>query len=373
MELTWTTEKSEKELAALVSRLNFRREMFLVTLLLSAIFGVHCGVEWFRSMLYAASGSSFTFFTLFLCCVMTPCVAPFLGLKINEIFVLRVCRKRKTNRVEYRLTDDTLAFTVGETEFSLPWNKVATHYRLEDDVLFLKYHGSFLSNPFGKKPPFEAQCIPEWKGRGVGREELVAALEKAGLKKEKVGFKKASGKLETLISGIMVVVVVVFLFLCLVLWKKEMSVSWQDFRWRLSDVELRRTFFQIVEEDARESENPYFNYWENHGNFVQRFATRLTTPFGFEKYECIYQDDDKSPGRKVGIAVTVGDWVLLRDVLCGQSWRVERAKWEKQKSIKVFPYSARAEWLEKVRPLVPELRKAEQDRLLKGNESITTR
>lgn len=220
--------------------------------------------------------------------------------------------------------------------------------------MFLAWRGSFFSNPFGKNQPFAARCIPDWKSSGADREELVAALEKAGLK-------KSHEKLAVWFSGI---VLIVMLVVCLSsVWWKSMSVSWQNFRWRLSDVELSRTFFRIVGEDAKEFENPYSNYWENHGNFVQRFAARLTTPFNFEKYEYVYRDDDKSPNRKVGIAATVGDWVLLLDVLNGQSLRVEQAKWGKQKSIKVYPYSARAEWLEKVRPLVPELRKAAQDRI----------
>lgn len=355
MELTWITEKSEKELAALFSCLNFRREVFYGLLLLLVMFVIYCGGEWFRSMLLAASGSLFTVFTVFMCSFMIPCVAVLFGFKIDEIFVRRACRKRKTNRVEYRLTDSSLAFKVGETEFSSPWNKVATHYRLEDDVLFLAYR-SFFSNPLGKNPPFEARCIPDWKGSGVKQEELVAALEKAGLK-------KSYEKLAIWVSLCFCCIVTV-VFLSLVWWK-FMSESWQNFRWRLSDVELSRTFFQIVGQGEKESENPYFNYWEKHGNFVQRLAVKLTTPFKFEKLEYTFQDNEGGKGRKVGIAATIGDWVLLLDMPSGYEWRVERAKWRSEKAMKIYPSSARAEWLEKVHPLVPELRKAEQDRLTK--------
>ena len=290
-----------------------------------------------------------------MCSALIPCVATLLGFKINEIFVRRACRRRTTNRVEYRLTNDALAFTVGEAEFSLPWNKAATHYRIEDDVLFLSRH-SPLSNPLGQNPPFEARCIPDWSGHGAEREELVAALQKAGLKK--------SHEKSAMWVSLCFCCFVVAVSLSGVWWKR-MSESWQNFRLRLSEVELRRTFFQIVGEGVNESENPYLNYWEKQGNFVQRFVLKLTSPFNFEKYEYIFQDGGKNKGRQVGIAATAGDRVLLLDVSSGQGWCVERVRFDKQKSIKVYPSSARAEWLEKVRPLVPDLRKAEQDRLAK--------
>ena len=38
--------------------------------------------------------------------------------------------------------------------------------------------------------PFEAQCIPDWRGHGVEKKELVAALKKAGLKKVMNGWLK---------------------------------------------------------------------------------------------------------------------------------------------------------------------------------------
>ena len=71
------------------------------------------------------------------------------------------------------MTDDALAFKAGETVFSSPWSQRAKKFRVDKRAIYL----------YGKNLPFEAQCIPDWRGHGVDKKELVATLKKAGLKK----------------------------------------------------------------------------------------------------------------------------------------------------------------------------------------------
>ena len=169
MELTWTTEKSEKETVKLfLRRRGFLNVLRVGVAVLAVFWTVACS---------------------FCAIALVDDIGSIIGITVAGVLVLCLCfwafdkwltngprhayRQRKTHKVEYRLTDDVLAFTIGETSFSSPWNNVAKKFKLYSDALIL----------FGKDLPFEAQCIPDWRGHGVGRNELVAALSKAGLKK----------------------------------------------------------------------------------------------------------------------------------------------------------------------------------------------
>ncbi len=158
MELTWTTEKNEKETIKLfMRRRGFLRELHSVMVI---------GALWGGGLLVASSGA-FGLVLLIFC----------LGyIALDWILIYaprRFYRRRETNKVEYWLTDDALAFAVGETQFSSPWNRVAKKFRVDKKAIYL----------YGKNVPFEAQCIPDWQGHGVEKKELVVALKKAGLTK----------------------------------------------------------------------------------------------------------------------------------------------------------------------------------------------
>ena len=275
----------------------------------------------------------------------------------------RAYSRRKAQLIEYHITDDVFAFTSGVVKFSSPLNKIASHYRLADDVLFL-YDACLRFNLFCSKQPFEAQCIPDWKFHGVERAELAAVLEKAGLKKslhERLGVRKTVMWLLCMLVPLVLMSVVV----C----NKSISRSKNVFQQHLGGVELNRVFFQIGDEGAKESDNPYFDYWEKYGNFVQRFVARRMLPLNFEKYEYFFKDGGNSGGRKIGIAGTVGDRVCYARMPSGEVVLYNREQWERYKSQQkpegYYPPSACAEWLEKIRLLVPELRKSAQDRLAK--------
>ena len=139
--------------------------------------------------------------------------------------VRRAYRQRKTNQVEYRLTNDKLAFTVGETTFSSPWNKVAKKFRIDRKAIYL----------YGKDLPFEAQCIPEWRGHGVERKELVAMLKKAGLKKMISGWLKS-------LMGLAVTFVLITCYFYIG------GIEWGD--WTIPDeAELRLELRDVPDED----------------------------------------------------------------------------------------------------------------------------
>ena len=168
MELVYETEMNEKGTAKLfLRRRGFLKELreFFATL----------SVLWPIGAIYYLfiNGGGIAEFSIAILGTLIFLFGFFIVNRVVVQKVRRAYRQRKTNQVEYRLTNDKLAFTVGETTFSSPWNKVAKKFRIDRKAIYL----------YGKDLPFEAQCIPEWRGHGVERKELVALLKKAGLKK----------------------------------------------------------------------------------------------------------------------------------------------------------------------------------------------
>ena len=172
MELNCTAEKSETETIRLfLRRRGFLRDLRQCVAIMSVLCLAVSIFYWFGSagsscglcqgVVYALLGTA-----VFLLCF-------FLVDRFLVQAPRRAYRQRVSHKIEYRLTDDALAFTVGETQFSSPWNKVAKKFRIDKKALYL----------YGKNLPFEAKCIPDWRGHGVEKKELVAALKKAGLKK----------------------------------------------------------------------------------------------------------------------------------------------------------------------------------------------
>ena len=172
MKLAYETEMSEKETSRLLIRCSrFLKELREISATMSVLWTV--GALSYFFIICEGDGIR-----------LAECLISILGTLVFLIcfFIIdqflvqrarRIYRQRKTHRVEYRLTDENLVFTAGETTFSSPWNKLAKKFRIDRNVLYL----------YGKDLPFEAQCIPDWQGRGVGKKELVAVLKKAGLKK----------------------------------------------------------------------------------------------------------------------------------------------------------------------------------------------
>jgi len=228
MELTYTTEKSEKETVRLFLRQwGFLRDLRLWSAILS--------VGWLVG-------------TIFYCFVLldpfySPCKCAVSALLGSGIFLVcfflldrmlvqaprRAYRQRKTHKIEYRLTDDGLAFTIGETQFSSPWNNVAKKFRVDKKALYL----------YGRNLPFEVQCIPDWQGHGVERKEFVAALKKAGLKKA------MSGRLKFLIWLVASPVVLAAL---LTIYFYIGGIEWGD--WTIpNEAELRLELRDIPDEE----------------------------------------------------------------------------------------------------------------------------
>jgi len=180
MELVYETEMNEKGAAKLFLRrrgfLKGLREFFAT---LSVLWPV--GAIYYLLIMRDGGRINITEFLISILGTLFFLFCFFIVDRVVVQKVRRAYRQRKTNQVEYRLTNDKLAFTVGETTFSSPWNKVAKKFRIDRKAIYL----------YGKDLPFEAQCIPEWRGHGVERKELVAMLKKAGLKKMISGWLKS--------------------------------------------------------------------------------------------------------------------------------------------------------------------------------------
>lgn len=168
MELVYETEMNEKGTAKLFLR---RREEHLRAFF--APLSVLCGAIYYLFISGYTDGGGIAEFSSAILGTLIFLFGFFIVDRVVVQKVRRAYRQRKTNQVEYRLTDDKLAFTVGETTFSSPWNKVAKKFSIDRKAIYL----------YGKDLPFEAQCIPDWRGHGVEQKELVAILKKAGLKK----------------------------------------------------------------------------------------------------------------------------------------------------------------------------------------------
>ena len=172
MELVYTTEKSAKEMAKLHLARGGEDHHYgfwywvassLFILLLACSMGAWAGfaVDYCIDTGYILSGLLLIYSLSFL---------PSLG---SLIRFMKAYRRRKNNRIEYRLTDTEFAFVSGERRYSAPWSKVAKKFKVGKNAIYL--YG-------GKDMPFEAKFIPDWRGRGAERKEIVAMLKKAGLK-----------------------------------------------------------------------------------------------------------------------------------------------------------------------------------------------
>ena len=179
MELVYETEMNEKGTAKLfLRRRGFLEELREFFAPLSVLWPI--GAIYYLFISGYTDGGGIAEFSIAILGTLIFLFGFFIVDRVVVQKVRRAYRQRKTNQVEYRLTDDKLAFTVGETTFSSPWNKVAKKFSIDRKAIYL----------YGKDLPFEAQCIPEWRGHGVERKELVAILKKAGLKKMSDGWLK---------------------------------------------------------------------------------------------------------------------------------------------------------------------------------------
>ena len=213
MELTYTTEKSEKE----TIKLFLRRHEFLLELHSVMVIGALFGG------LLAVSSGSFGVVPLVFC----------LGYIVLDWFLIyvprRFYRRRVTNRVEYHLTDDAVAFTVGDTHFSSTWKRAAKKFRIDKKAIYL----------YGKNLPFETQCIPDWQGHGVEKKELIAMLKNAGLKKT------MSGRLKFLIG---IVATPVVLATLLTIYFYIGGIEWGD--WTIpNEASLRLELHDVPDEE----------------------------------------------------------------------------------------------------------------------------
>ena len=177
MELTYTTEKSEKETIKLFLRRRGSLKGWLLMELreMAATMAVlwPVGVILYWTVLCDHPYNYCFGIVIAFLGAAAFCLCFFILERIVTRVPRRAYRQRTSHKVEYRLTDDALAFSFGESSFSSPWNKVTKKFRIDKNALYL----------YGKNLPFEAQCIPDWRGHGVGRKELVVALKKAGLKR----------------------------------------------------------------------------------------------------------------------------------------------------------------------------------------------
>ena len=194
MKLSWTTEKREKETIRLfLQRNKFLEKLYDASICLAIVWPIASVFVWIYSSCADTGRLSMFLGTLILLFGLWAFVFSRLLTRIPR----RAYRQRGTNRVEYRFTDDTFAFKVGELSFSSPWNKVAKEFRIDKKVIYL----------YGKDLPFEAQCIPDWQGHGVEKKELITALRDAGLKKV-----IPYGLKSILFNGLVIVVLMIYIY-----------------------------------------------------------------------------------------------------------------------------------------------------------------
>ena len=274
MELTWTTEKSEKETVKLfLRRRGFLKDLRLGGAILSVFWMVASTFCWFGLFelfdvrLFHGAGIVFPIIgALFLFCFVT----------IDWFLVhapRRAYRQRGTHKVEYRLTDDKFSFAAGDTQFSSPWSKVAKKFRIDKKAIYL----------YGKNVPFEAKCIPDWQGHGVEKKELVATLKKAGLKKT------MSGRLKFLIWLVASPIVLAAL---LTIYFYIGGIEWGD--WTIpNEAELRLELRDVPDEEnaylALQALTNLYRVAEGDGNTKEisnkTFVRYYGNPF------CIDNDD----------------------------------------------------------------------------------
>ena len=252
--------------------------------------------------------------------------------------ILELLRKRTTNLVEYRLTDDMFAYSCGETKVSLPLSMFKKYHIDEDAFYLLTGMGASV-------------CVPEWKGRGVEKEDLAAVLGKAGLKDMR------TGKAWRMIRRVLMVALC-----CLIVFAASMEIrdAWSNLRREIGRAELSRLMHELIGVDTCWKYYPDFRQWKQSGNLLQRFVASAGP---LEPDRCDYIFDDEDEEDKVGIAAIKGDTVWYAYLPCGCIGVCDRRDWESRKWRKGVFYrqSERDQWLEKVRRLAPESLKPSYD------------
>ena len=251
--------------------------------------------------------------------------------------ILELLRKRTTNLVEYRLTDDMFAYSCGETKVSLPLS-MFKKYRIDEDAFYL-LTGMGAS-----------VCVPEWKGRGVEKEELAAVLGKAGLKDMR------TGKAWRMIRRVLMVALC-----CLIVFAASMEIrdAWSNLRREIGRAELSRLLHEFTGVDTCWKYYPDFRQWKKSGNLLQRFVVSAG-PLEPDRYDYLFDEEDED---KVGIAATKGDTVWYAYLPCGCLGICDRRDWKSRNWRKgvFYKQAERDQWLEKVRRLAPESLKPSYD------------
>ena len=337
MELTYTCEKSEKETLELAMR-PFRRYFRTMFIIAAVMFVVAVGFALSELMfdgLVAQSGVSLG--DIFLFSSLAVAVSIWFRRRRFCRAIIDTYRKRKTNRAEYRLSDEGFYCSHGESNATMPWSEFAK-YRIDADALYLQ------------PPSGYVVCIPDWSGRGVDGAELANVLEKAGLKR------MGASKARCFAFGVL------WLMLAFVVFSAIVNIHryWETLRWHIVGIELKRQLHELVCGDGSKGGNPYsyLRYWNERGNPIQRLAV-LCCKFDFGKRYYIFDKNDDE--EKVGLAVTEGDKLWCVYLPCGSFCQYDIAKFEEFKECGCFhgfyPESERDKWLERVRPLAKELRK----------------
>lgn len=338
MELTYTCEKSEKETVALAMRpfRRYFRTMFAISAVMFVV-SVGCAVsDLMVEGLVAQNGVNLGNFCLFMGVFLL-----FLGWGLRRRLrrgVVDTYRKRKTNLVEYRLSDEGLYCAHGESKATMPWSEFAK-YRIDPDALYLQCHSG------------NVICIPDWSGRGVDGAELAAVLEKAGLKR------MGASKARRLVQGVLFTAVL----LAFIGFGAVMNIhrAWGELRWHIVGIELKRQLHELVSGEVSEDGNPYSysRYWIERGNSAQRLAA-LRCKFDFGKRYYIFNENALGSD-KVGLAAVEGDSVWCVFLPCGCMYQYDHEEFEAIKDCgafgKFYPESERDTWLEQVRPLAKEL------------------
>lgn len=107
---------------------------------------------------------------------------------------MKMWRRQSSHRSEYRLTDDGFSETGGAIEIHAKWRDLASHYLLCGDALYL-IHGGIC-----------AVIVPQWAGRGVPEEELVATLERAGVQP----FRRTNGVVRRIVSVVLAAILIAY-------------------------------------------------------------------------------------------------------------------------------------------------------------------
>ena len=247
MELTYTCEKSEKETVALAMR-PFRRYFRTMFIIAAVMFVASLGFavsELMLEGLVEPSGARYGVFFLFMSLAIA--VASWLRRRRLRRGVGDTYRKRKTNLVEYRLSDEGLYCAHGESKATMPWSEFAK-YCIDADALYLQCHSG------------KVACVPDWSGRGVDGAELAAVLEKAGLKR------MCASKARRFAYGAAWVILAFVVFGAVF----NIHRSWQTLRWHILGIELKRQLHELVCGDGSKGDNPYSysRYWMERGNSV---------------------------------------------------------------------------------------------------------